>query len=215
MSRLIQLKDTEPIAGGSLRLVFAHPDDPGLLIKVIRPDMIDKRSGTGQPWYKVRRRHGHYATYMREIGEYVASHAVYGKSLPFIEKTIGFAETDLGLGLVFEAVRDANGNLAPSLSDLLEQKRYTREVAEALDRFISQILESDVIIADLHPANIVYADDPRTPPHFVMIDGLGLYTLLPFKAVSRWLNRRSKLKHVARLRSRMEAWLPDEMKLTT
>jgi hypothetical protein len=197
-----------------LRLVFAHPADPGLVIKVIRPDLIDGHRGAGQPWYKARRRYGRYSSYMREIGEYVAIHARYGKSLPFIEKTVGFAETDLGLGLVFEAVRDASGGLAPSLSDLLAQKRYTPEVAENLEHFISQLLESDVIIADLHPANIVYAENSPTRPHFVMIDGLGIYTLFPFKAVSRWLNRRSKLRHIARLRSRMVAWLPDEMKST-
>jgi hypothetical protein len=140
---------------------------------------------------------------MLEIGEYVAMYARYGKGLPFLQKVVGFAETDLGLGLVFEAIRDSSGNLARSLSDLLAQKRYTPEVAEALEHFIAQILDSDVILADLHPANIGYAEKSRLGPHFVMIDGIGLYTLLPFKAISRRLNRRSKLKHIARLRSRM------------
>jgi hypothetical protein len=36
-----------------------------------------------------------------------------------------------------------------------------------------------------------------------MIDGIGSSTLLPFKSWSRTLNRRSKLKRIARLRKRI------------
>jgi hypothetical protein len=211
MKPFLHLVHEKPIAQGTARLVFAVPDNPGLIIKVIRPELINRRKDKGRAWYKSKRRHDHYSTYIREIGEYVAMYARYGKSLPFLQKVVGFAETDLGLGLIFEAILDASGNLAPSLSDLLAQNRYTPEVSDALEYFITQILDSDVILADLHPANIVYSEKSPLGPHFVMIDGIGLYTLLPFKALSKRLNQRSKLKHIARLRSRMVSWLPTRM----
>lgn len=209
---MISLKDTKPLAQGRMRYVYAHPANPGLVIKVIRPDVIDQRWGHGQPWYKMQRRYRHYISYMREIGEYVATWARYGKALPFAQKTVGLVETDLGLGLAVEAVRDEKGDLAPSLSTLLGDKIYTRRAAEALERFIADILDSDIIVADLHPGNIVYSYNETEGHRFVMIDGLGLSTLFPFKAMSRRLNRKSKLRHIARLRGRMEAWLPDGLK---
>lgn len=208
MEKVIYLKDSKPLAQGRMRYVYAHPGDPELVIKVIRPEVIDERWGQGQPWYKMARRYGHYISYMREIGEYVAGWARYGRALPFAQKTVGLVGTDMGLGLVLEAVRDDKGGLAPSLSTLLGHKIYTPEAAAALERFITQILESDIIVADLHPGNIVYSYDGAEGHHFVMIDGLGLSTLFPFKAISKRLNRKSKLKHIARLRGRMTAWLP-------
>lgn len=211
MEKMTELTGVQPVAQGRMRLVYEFPGNPDLLIKVIRPEVIGQRWGEGQPWYKMQRRYRHYISYMREIGEYIAIYAQYGKSLPFAQKPVGLIETDMGLGLVLEAVRDDEGRLAPSLSTLLSEKIYSPQAAEALERFIHEVLESDIIIADLHPGNIVYAYDKTQGHHFVMIDGLGLSTLFPFKAISKNLNRRSKLRHIERLRGRMTAWLPSSM----
>lgn len=200
---MIKLKELEPIARGRMRLVYEYPGDPSFLIKVIRPEVINERWGEGQPWYKMQRRYGHYISYMREIGEYVATYAKYGRSLDFIQRTRGLTETDLGLGLVLDAYRDRNGDLAPSLSNLLDRGQYDAKVEEALQVFIEQILSCDVVIADLHGGNIVYTYSEEKGDHFVMIDGLGLSNIIPFKTMFRSSNHKSKLRHVERLRTRM------------
>jgi hypothetical protein len=202
---MILLKNHIPIAEGSMRLVYAHPQDPRLVIKVIRPEVIDERWGSGQAWYKVGRRFRQYISFMRETAEYVAMYATYGQSLSFAQKIVGFAETDLGLGLVVAAALDQDGNLAPSLSTLLSQHKFTARIAEDLETFIEQMMASDIVVADLHGANIVYAYTEQHGDHFVMIDGLGLANILPLKALFVRLNRRSKLRHVARLRRRMSS----------
>lgn len=188
---------------GRMRYVYPHPNDPRLIIKVIRPDVIDERWGSGQSWYKARRRFGQYILYMREIGEYIATYNRNGSALPFTQKVVGLAETDLGLGLVLEAVLDSDGNLAPSLPTLIGRGLYNDEVKAALETFIQQVLDSDVIVADLHGGNIVYACNDEGVHHFIMIDGLGLSNILPLKSVFPLLNRRSKIRHILRLRSRM------------
>lgn len=203
MSRIFSLKDQKPVAKGRMRYVYPHPHDPRLVIKVIRPDVIDERWGSGQAWYKARRRFGQYISYMREIGEYIATYQKYGYSLPFTQKVVGLAETDLGLGLVLEAIRDSNGNLAPSLPTLIERGQFNDEAKAALETFIQQVLDSNVIVADLHGGNIVYACDDEGAHHFIMIDGLGLSNILPLKSIFPSLNRKSKLRHILRLRSRM------------
>jgi hypothetical protein len=201
---VLQLKDIPAITQGRMRMVYRHPEDPRLLVKVIRPDIIDQRWGSGAPWYKSRRRYRQYISYIRETEEYIAAYASHGGSLPFAQKIVGFAETDLGLGLVMEAALDRDGNLAPALPSLFQKQAFDRKVSEDLEEFLNQVVESDLIVADLNSGNIVYAyDAAREKNHFVLVDGLGVSTVLPFKLLSRALNRRSKRGRVKRLRVRM------------
>lgn len=203
-SSVLRLKDIPAITQGRMRMVFRHPEDPRLLVKVIRPDVIEQRWGSGAPWYKSRRRYRQYISYIRETEEYIAAYAQHGSSLPFAQKIVGFTETDLGLGLVMEAALDRDGNLAPALPTLFERQAFDRKVSEDLEEFLNLVVESDLIVADLNSGNIVYAyDAARDKDHFVLIDGLGVSTILPFKLLSRSFNRRSKLGRVKRLRVRM------------
>ena len=203
-SSVLQLKDTPPITQGRMRMVYRHPEEPRLLVKVIRPDVIEQRWGSGAPWYKSRRRYRQYISYIRETEEYVAAYAQHGTSLPFAQKIVGFTETDLGLGLVMEAALDREGNLAPALPTLFKRQAFDRKVSEDLEEFLKLVVESDLIVADLNSGNIVYAyDAARDKDHFVIIDGLGVSTILPFKLLSRSFNRHSKLGRVKRLRFRI------------
>ncbi len=59
------------------------------------------------------------------------------------------------------------------------------------------------MVADLHERNLVYASGADGGRLFVMIDGLGSCTILPFKNWSPFLNRRSKIKRISRLRKRI------------
>ena len=199
----LALKNLEPLARGRERLVFEHPDTPQLLVKVMRPDLADARYGKGAVWYRRRRRFGPYVVFMREIREYVAAYANAGHSLPFAQQVVGLAETDLGLGLIIGAVRGPDGRLAPTAATLIANGEFDQRAEEALEEFLADLLESDLVIADLHEQNIVYAYNPNGERHFVMIDGLGSANLLPFKSWSRHFNRRSKIKRIARLRARI------------
>ncbi len=188
----LKLEDLEPVARGRMRLVFRHPLDASLLIKVIRPEALEKRWGSGQPWYKKRRRYGQYISYMRECEEYIAGCAHHGGGVSFAQKITGFVETDFGLGMVMEAALDEVGNLAPTLRAILTGNGFDAAVRAELDDFIRQILASDIIIADINPANLVRAYTPGLGHRFVLIDGLGLATVLPFKLLSPAFNRMSK-----------------------
>jgi hypothetical protein len=201
----LNLAGTQPLASGKMRLVFQHPQEPRMLVKVIRPEVIDERWGSGQSWYKTNRRFSQYISFIREIEEYVAAYAKYGSSLPFLQKVVGFEDTDYGLGLVLEAALDPSGKLAPTLWRMVLDNRFDSKAQEDLETFFQQILTTDVIVADLHPGNLVYACAETGGHQFIMIDGLGVSTLIPFKSISRSLNHRSKVKRIKNLRAKLAA----------
>lgn len=204
MTELLQLSQLTPLAQGRMRLVFEHPRDPDSLIKVIRPDVIERRWGSGAAWYKRRRRYGRYTSYLREIQEYIAAYASHGVSLPFAQRITGLIETDMGLGLVMTAVRDSSGQLAPPLSALLRNNLFDEKAQGALEWFFQELLGCDLIVADLNLGNMVYTDSGPHGHHFVLIDGLGVSTVLPFKLLSRSFNRRSKRRCIQGLRERIQ-----------
>jgi hypothetical protein len=197
--RTIKLAHLRPLASGATRDVYLHPDDAGLLIKVIRRDAIDKRYGSGRPWYKTTRRYRHFISYLREIREEIALRAVSDTHPASLQKIVGFADTDLGFGLVVEAAKDHDGHLAPTLPQLIAAHKFDAPVRAALTRCLDELLASPIVLADLHGANLVYAWTPTHGDHFVLIDGIGCKTLIPFSRISTTLNRYGKQRRIARL----------------
>lgn len=201
--RFLQVTTRKPLNNGHSRLVFEHPDDPSLVVKVLRPDVIEDRFGKGIRWYKRPRRSGPFLSYVREIQEYVAMYSVHRQRLPFLQTVVGLVETDLGLGLVTEAARDRQGNIAPNIAMLIERGQFDSTVRGDLEIYLHQILACDVIISDMNVGNLVYAYSEPDGNHFVLIDGLGNANILPLKSLSRRINRRSKIQRFKRLYHRI------------
>jgi hypothetical protein len=205
---MFRLKDAEIIAAGHTRDVYRHPDDASLLIKVIRPSAIEERYGRGAPWYKFkRRRYRHLIAYLREVREQIAVHAAGGQHPPFLQKIVGFVETDMGMGLVVEAVRAADGTSAPTVAELAAQGRLDPVRRAALDRFLEEMVNSPVIVADLNPFNVVYGRGSGGADHFVLIDGIGHKNLIPLERMSARINRWSKARKADRFRQMVAARL--------
>lgn len=174
-------------------------------MKVIRPEVIERRWGKGSAWYKRWRRVGRFVAVQREVEEYLACHHRNGRRLPFVQQVFGFEETDLGLGFVTEALRSRQGGIAPSLGALLRSGRYDARVRDAFEKFAADFESSDVVIGDFSAENIVLAWDAEHGERFVLVDGLGCSTFIPLKSWCQVANRWSKRRQLARVR----AQLPD------
>lgn len=207
MPSVLQLSDRSPIASGTLRRVYAHPDAPDRLVKVIRPEIVEKRWGKGSAWYKRFRRVGRFIAVQREVEEYLACHHRLGRRLPFVQQVFGFEETDLGLGFVTEALRGREGGIAPSLGALIRAGRFDARVKAAYEAFARDFEASDVVIGDFSAENIVLAWDAEHGERFVLVDGLGSSTLIPLKAWCAAANRWSKRRQLARVRAGLPASL--------
>jgi PhoP regulatory network protein YrbL len=204
---LINLGDRAPIASGSTRDVYPHPGDDNLLIKVVPATVIEKRYVRGRPWYKTPRRYRHFMSYLREIREQIALRAQFKTHPCSVQRIVGFAETDLGFGLVVEAAKDRQGRLAPTLPQLIAIGRFDAAARLALEACLSELIELPIVLADLHTANFVYAWSEEHGDHFVMIDGIGCKNLVPLNRLSPLVNRYVKRRRIQRFMRRVDSML--------
>ena len=127
-------------------------------------------------------------------------HVTGGAHPRYLQKIVGFAETDLGMGLVVEAVRSRDGSFAPTVATLASKGLMDGAKMKALDHFLEQVVASPAIVSDLNPFNVVYGDADPEDDHFVLIDGIGHKNLIPLERISATINRWSKERKVARFR---------------
>ncbi len=196
---IIELQQTIPLARGASRLVYAHPGGPELLIKVMRPEVL-ARHRSNLAWKHRFKRARVLSVFIREIKEQLILDGKGEDSERFLQKVVGFCDTDLGVGMVVKAIRAADGTLAPSLKGLLEQGRVDSAVRRDLDRFCAALMASDVVFGKLKPGNLLYGTGEDGERRFVLIDGYGEGSLIPLKGAYRFLNRRSKQRELDRLR---------------
>jgi PhoP regulatory network protein YrbL len=200
----IKLGGRVPVASGSTRDVYVHPDDASLLIKVVPAGVIEKRYVRGRPWYKTPRRYRHFMNYLREVREQIALRALSSAHPPSVQRIVGFAETDLGFGLVVEAAKDRQGKLAPTLEQLIAEGRFDAAARADLVACLDELIGLPIVVADLHFRNFVYAWSEERGDHFVLIDGIGCKNLIPLNRLSRLVNRYSKRQRVQYLMSKID-----------
>jgi len=199
----IALTPALPVASGLTRLIFAHPADPALLIKVMRPEKVAEARRPWR-WYQKRRRYRHLASFLHELREQLVICAHEGAPRPHLQNIVGLVDTDLGCGLVTEALRDRDGGYAPTLSQLVKQGRYNGAAQRDLESFIEWLRGSMIVVNDLTLGNLVYAQDDGRGARFVLIDGIGEGATLPLRSLFDGINRGAKERAIARLREKLQ-----------
>lgn len=201
---MIELGTCTPIAIGQLRKIYQHPGEPDLLIKVVRPEAIAARWGGARRWYKRIPRALHYTGYVRELKEYIAIQARTPNGNPPIARMVGIVDTDVGLGLVSEKVRDDSGAAGPTLAKLYERHRgFAPWMDDALAVFLRGLQDCNVIVGDLHAWNLVYGSDSRGGPRLVLVDGFGEKNIVPRNSSSRFLNQYNNRRLFRRMRKQL------------
>jgi hypothetical protein len=203
MGDIVNLAERKPFASGGRQLVFEHPLNPSLAIKVLQPHVIPGQRV--KLWSALAARY-YFAISFKRVWREFERWRRKGKesSSRFLQRVAGVVETDLGPGLVVEAERDINGGYAPTLRALATRGEIEGDVRAAFNRFCSELEASDVVLSDLNPGNIVYAVDPLGGSRFVLIDGTGDDTFIPVLRMSKTLNRMTKARKIAGLRRRID-----------
>lgn len=199
----LSLVGLKPVAMGAKRLVFEHPDDARFLLKVRRRTLRTRGLWDKLPFlYWCRSVHDRHVPLRRELREYKRI-ARTGRPSQFLQSFVGTVEADLGRAIVVEAVRDALGNLAPTLHEMITSGRYDDGLGVLLGRFIDDLMSSPAVIVDVHLRNIVYDQNHN---RLVLIDGIGDKTIVPLRAWSSAINRWSKKNTCSRCDNRFDVY---------
>ncbi len=187
---------------GGNRLCFVDPRDSTRCIKVARPDRTPaiKRREAGFPknlkpdasFDDNREEARVYAGIQRRIGE---------PAFELVPRLYGPVDTDLGPGLCFDLLRDADGRISVSLKQYLWQKGEAPALAAPLESFCAHWAALGMPSRKLLTHNIVVQCDETGPRGLWVIDGLGWPDLLP---LARWfppLARRRAARRIAGLRA--------------
>ncbi|KAA9009754.1 YrbL family protein [Histidinibacterium aquaticum] len=190
---MIDLTGLEPVARGAVRDIYAHPQDSGLLIKVI--NLARRQHEAARSRYDRLRKPDFSDVFLQEIDMvYRTGRRASGQAgrLPLVE-ALGLVMTSSGVGQLCERIDGPDG-LAPTLGALMRDGRFDAAALDKLNDFISRLYELRVVVRDLHPENVVWDEREDT---FVLVDGFGLWTLVPIHA---WLKLASdrQLDHAIR-----------------
>lgn len=199
-SAVLALSGLRPLARGRCRAIYRHPENPHWLIKIIRPDAAPRDA-----WYKAKRRYGPFLPTLRELKEFLSIHARRPEDTALVEDIVGFVQTDLGLGFVVDMLAGPAGEPAPTLAALVSGGRFGPAERFALDTFFSRLLDSSLIIGDLHLRNVVFAHDAHNgESRFVLVDGIGDKLFIPLNTISRTFNRWTKRRRIRRMRQAID-----------
>lgn len=204
MQPSIELKGARPLVSGAYRDVYQHPLDDGLLIKIVKPRVIERYAARAN-WFSARFGVGHYKSLLREIEEYLVLRRRGQDGLPFIQHFAGIVETDLGLGAVFGKVRGRDGNLAPTLTAVVSSRGMSAELKALIGALRDQIVREHIVFGDIRGDNIVQSDDTEHGRRLVIIDGLSNQLWLPVNSMSRSFNRRYCDRRFARMMRELES----------
>jgi hypothetical protein len=201
---MIVLKERALVAQGLNQLVYQHPHDPDLLIKTLQVEKAEQR--WLRKWgFRVKRRYGIYSGFLRELHEYFAIRArIPGPHPSFLQRPYGIVDTDLGLGFVVGKVKGRNGELAPTLAQVVERNGFTAELHRKIETLKKLLDDNWIVTNNVGINNVVYAWSESEGDHLVIIEGLGEHTLLPASSLSPYLNRIANNRHFARLLRSLE-----------
>lgn len=190
----LQLTGQAPLARSKTRWIYQHPNDPDLLIKVHIPRLDKGRQhGVGAWVERLKDRFLYTSGIERDLRHYIASrYQDYGPVCQRIWPIHGIVETDIGLGLLVAAARDAQGALAPTLRVLLDDQQLTPQRIADLQALLDSLVESPLTFADLNLENIVLQGAGSGGEQFVIVDGLGDRTWIPTQRWVKWVRQAKK-----------------------
>lgn len=170
MDKLV-LHDNLLIGKGGERSCYLHPLDSTKVIKVVFAKGTHNRQNELEH------------TYFRYLDR---KHIDYSHITP----CFGYADTDLGKGLIFSRVLNHDGSPSQSLRYVMVHKIISEELQQQLLNDLKIYLESNTILfVDTSLTNIFCQEYETNKYKLVIIDGLGAKRV-GFKS---WLYRHSKL----------------------
>jgi hypothetical protein len=203
LNKRFSLRDTLPIAKGAEREVYQVEGAPSVLVKVRKDVGENANPKKKRTKWITRLKRKVLPAPSRQLQE-IAYYSQLKLKDPTMQRhapvanIFGFVDTDLGLGLVCEAIRQKNGQLGQTLEQLAKSSENLAPVLEALNRFVVEAYAWNIIVYDLNAKNLVL--DTTETQRFVLVDGLGYRGYIPYKTYMHRVNIRSLDRRFAALK---------------
>jgi len=167
---MIDLTEDTIIGQGSNRACYMHPSDKNKCIKVtVAGDFSESEKEKT------------YYNYLEKL-------KISWKNLA---KYYGSLETTKGDGLIFELVRDADGEVSKTLSYYLQNADRTKTILNPmplLRELKEYLLAENIMVKDFNTKNMMYQKLEGKKAKLVMIDGLVRSKIFSFSAYSKYLS---------------------------
>ena len=200
--RLLVIDESKLVATGKWRNVYLHPEDETKVLKVYRQDRTPA-ARRALYWYCKALPLSRFDANAKDIRQYRrVAHNAPGM-LEFICPLFGYAETTRGRALVAGHVRDDDGRTSATLRTYVVANGLAI-IAPALDGLFESLAAHHVTVEDPTADNILVRQGGGGP-ELVIVDGLGDPTVIPYKTVSRRLNRRKLMRKKVKLFAKLHA----------
>lgn len=147
------------IARGGERECYSHPLDPTKVVKVLyKKDGVYAYNGSRNDLDRI------YYNFLKK------------SKISFfnLTKCYGFANTNLGKGLIFDKVCDYNGKISMALSDVIAKKILNSTTESTLiNNLQTYVLKNNILFIDSGLHNILCCEYEKNKYKLVIIDGLG------------------------------------------
>jgi hypothetical protein len=162
---------SEPIGKGRERICYVHPEDPHRAIK------IPHGSNTEQT--------------RRDIAFYRKLEKRGLTQLKHVPSYYGWAETNLGKGIVVDLIRNCDGQISASLKWHLNQGVPIMEFEPCLEELRESFLKKQIIFNhDMVMSNLLVQKISVDEVRLIVIDGLGDTVAIDWLDNIPWLVRR-------------------------
>lgn len=169
---MIELNDSYLVGTGTNRSCYQHPNDKSKCVKVtISGDFTE--SNREKKYYKFLEK--------RDV------------SWEMLAKYYGTVETNMGEGLVFEIVRDEDGEVSQPLIHYFSSENLTdtlKEPMKKLQTLKKYLLNERIIVKDLSLANILYQKRDSSDDRLIIIDGVINNDFIPISTYVDYFTKR-------------------------
>ncbi len=200
--RLLAIDQSKLIATGKWRNVYLHPEDETKVLKVYREGRTPA-ARRARHWYWRVLPLSRFDANAKDVRQYRRVARKAPRMLDFICPLFGYAETTRGRALVAGHVRDDDGRTSETLRTYVLNNGFAK-IAPALDGLFESLAAHHVTVEDPTALNILVRQGGGGPV-LVIVDGLGDPTVIPYKTVSRRLNRRKLMRKKVKLFAKLRA----------
>lgn len=180
---MLQISPSHLIGRGSERTCYVHPENSDRCIK-INHSSLNKQSNN-------------------EL-RYLTNLLKRNISWQHIPKLYGVVQTNLGEGVVYDLIRDYDGEVSNTLAHYLKREadiEETRQIVGALQEFRDYLLSQHIMVRDPNSTNFALQKCSEHKVQLVLIDGIGNANFAPMFNQLNWfvdMKIRRKWKHFER-----------------